>query len=137
MRWTINIPGQPQGKGRPKFVRATGRAYTPKGTAEWERSAAMIARAAWSRAPLDGLVVVEVQAVFARPKRLLRKKDSAARIPCDVKPDIDNVVKCALDALVMAGVLRDDKQVFRVMAEKMFAGKTEGPCVEITIQSEG
>ena len=41
----VVIPGQPVGKGRPKFVRATGRAYTPKGTAEWERSAAYGANA--------------------------------------------------------------------------------------------
>ena len=134
MSWTINIPGQPVGKGRPKFVRATGRAYTPKGTAEWERSAAMLARAAWGRAPLDGLVTVEIVAVFSRPKRLLRKKDPTERIACGVKPDIDNVVKCALDALVMAGVMRDDKQVFRVVAEKLYAGKSEGPCVEIRIE---
>jgi len=130
----VTIPGQPQGKGRPKFVRATGRAYTPKGTAEWERGAALIIRNAWMRAPLDALCSVTITAVFARPKRLLRKKDPHDRIPCDVKPDIDNVIKCALDALVMAGALRDDKTVWRVNAEKYFAARDEGPAVIIRLE---
>lgn len=130
----VVIPGQPVGKGRPKFVRATGRAYTPKGTAEWERSAALLIRQAWQGAPLDALCSVTITAVFTRPKRLLRKKDPAERIPCDVKPDIDNVVKCALDALVMGGAIRDDKSVWSVKAEKFFTSKEEGPAVLIRVE---
>ena len=128
------IPGQPVGKGRPKFVRATGRAYTPKGTAEWERSAALILRNQYNGAPLDECVTVDVVAVFSRPKRLLRKKDPQERMPCDVKPDIDNVVKCVLDALTMAGVLRDDKVVWNVRAKKLYASKTEGASVEVRVE---
>jgi len=128
------IPGQPVGKGRPKFVRATGRAYTPKGTAEWERGAALILRNAWMKAPIDALCSVTITAIFSRPKRLLRKKDPDERIPCDVKPDIDNVVKCALDALVMSGVIRDDKTVWRVSAQKLYAARDEGPAVMITLE---
>ena len=132
--YKVTIPGQPVGKGRPKFARATGRAYTPKGTAEWERSAALIIRNSFNDAPIDDMTTVTVTAVFARPKRLLRKKDPEGRVPCDVKPDIDNVIKCALDALVMGGALRDDKKVFRVVGSKFFAGKSEGPSVEIIVE---
>jgi Holliday junction resolvase RusA-like endonuclease len=132
--YKVTIPGQPVGKGRPKFVRATGRAYTPKGTAEWERSAALIIRNSFNDAPIDDMTTVTVTAIFARPKRLLRKKDPEGRVPCDVKPDIDNVIKCALDALVMGGALRDDKKVFRVVGSKFFAGKSEGPSVEIIVE---
>ena len=128
------IPGQPVGKGRPKFVRATGRAYTPKGTAEWERSAALILRNQYEGAPIDECVSVEILAVFSRPKRLLRKKDPESRMPCNVKPDIDNVVKCVLDALTMAGVLRDDKVVYEVRAKKLYASKTEGASVEVRVE---
>ncbi len=130
----VVIPGQPVGKGRPKFVRATGRAYTPKGTAEWERGAALLIRQAWNAPPLDSLSSVTIIALFARPKRLLRKKDPIERIPCDVKPDIDNVVKCVLDALVMGGALRDDKTVWCVKAEKLFTSKEEGPAVLIRVE---
>ena len=132
--YKVTIPGQPVGKGRPKFIRATGRAYTPRGTAEWERSAALIIRNSFNDAPIDDMTTVTVTAVFARPKRLLRKKDPEGRVPCDVKPDIDNVIKCALDALVMGGALRDDKKVFRVVGSKFFAGKSEGPSVEIIVE---
>ena len=132
--FTVMVPGPPQGKGRPRFVRATGRAYTPRGTAEWERSAALIMRNAYSGAPIDDAVQCTVVAVFGRPARLMRKKDAEGRIPCTVKPDIDNVVKCVLDALSMAGVLRDDKVVWKVVAEKLYASKTEGPSVEVTLE---
>jgi Holliday junction resolvase RusA-like endonuclease len=45
------------------------------------------------------------------------------------KPDIDNIEKCLLDALVMAGVLRDDKTVCDVRKKKRYSSKVEGPSV--------
>lgn len=131
----VTIPGQPVGKGRPKFVRATGRAYTPKGTAEWERSAAYLFRSEYDGAPVDGALSVTIIAVMQRPKRLMRKKDPEDRIPCLTKPDIDNVVKSALDALVMGGVIRDDKTVWKVSSEKLFTSKTEGPCLRVVVET--
>ena len=133
LKATFTIPGEPQGKGRPRFSRATGRAFTPKGTAEWERGAAFVIRSDWGRAPIDSPVVAKVTAVFSRPGRLLRKKDPDGRMPCTKKPDVDNVVKCVLDALTMGGALRDDKVVWKVCAEKLYASKDESGCVEIEL----
>jgi Holliday junction resolvase RusA-like endonuclease len=126
------IPGAPIGKGRP---RAGIRLYTPKRTADWEGSSALIMRNAWMSAPSDDLCSVEVVAVFPRPKRLLRRKDSEHRLWHGSKPDIDNVCKCALDALVMAGVIRDDSQVVELTARSVYASKSEGPCVEVRLAS--
>ena len=43
------VPGSPIGKGRMRGTVAGGhvRLYTPKKTADWERSAALLARNAW------------------------------------------------------------------------------------------
>ena len=133
----VVIPGSPIGKGRPRGTAAGGfvRLYTPKKTADWERSAALIARNAWMDAPLDKCAIeVEVVAVFHRPKRLMRKKDPECRVPHISKPDIDNVLKCALDMAVMAGVMRDDSLVSKVSASSYYSSKLVGPCLEFRMR---
>ena len=139
MSWEFNclIPGAPIGKGRPRATTQGGyvKLYTPKKTADWERSSALIIRNAWMRVPSDDLCRLEVLAVFSRPKRLLRKKDPEERIWHGSKPDIDNVCKSAMDSLVMAGVLRDDTQVVFLTARSVYASKSEGPCVVIRLSS--
>tara|TARA_R110000824_G_scaffold107223_2_gene253277 strand:- start:111 stop:401 length:291 start_codon:yes stop_codon:yes gene_type:complete len=86
-------------------------------------------------APSEDYCKLEVVAVFPRPKRLLRKKDPEERMWHGSKPDIDNVVKSVADSLVMAGVIRDDTQVVELSARKVYATKSEGPCVEIKLSS--
>ena len=139
MSWEFDclIPGPPIGKGRPRAAQVGGhvRLYTPKKTADWERSSALIMRNAWMRAPSDDYCKAEIVAVFSRPKRLLRKKDSEQRLWHGSKPDIDNVCKSVLDSLVMAGVMRDDTQVVFLVARSVYASKSEGPCVEIKLSS--
>ena len=131
------IPGPPIGKGRPRATTMGGhvRLYTPKRTADWERSSALIIRNAWMSAPEDGYCSAEIVAVFPRPKRLLRKKDPSHRLWHSSKPDIDNVCKSVLDSLVMGGVIRDDTQVVRLVADSVYASKSEGPCVEVRLSS--
>jgi Holliday junction resolvase RusA-like endonuclease len=139
MSWEFEclIPGPPIGKGRPRATKMGGhiRLYTPKKTADWERSAALLARNAWMRAPSEDYCRLEVVAVFSRPKRLLRKKDPEERMWHGSKPDIDNVVKSVADSLVMAGVIRDDTQVVEIHARKVYATKSEGPGVEVRLCS--
>ena len=139
MSWEFDclVPGPPIGKGRPRAAKMGGhvRLYTPKKTADWARSSALIMRNAWMRAPSDDLCKAEIVAVFSRPKRLLRKKDPEARMWHGSKPDIDNVAKSVLDSLVMAGVIRDDTQVVFLTARSVYASKSEGPCVEVKLSS--
>ena len=139
MSWEFDclVPGPPIGKGRPRAAKMGGhvRLYTPKKTADWERSSALIMRNAWMRAPSDDLCKAEIVAVFSRPKRLLRKKDPEARMWHGSKPDIDNVAKSDLDSLVMAGEIRDDTQVVFLTARSVYASKSEGPCVEVKLSS--
>ena len=139
MAWEFEclVPGPPIGKGRPRASSMGGhvRLYTPKKTADWERSAALLARNAWRRGPSDDLCRADIVAVFSRPQRLLRKKDPLQRIYHGSKPDIDNVAKSVLDSLVMAGVIRDDKQVVELCIRSVYASKEEGPCVEGRLSS--
>jgi len=109
--------------------------YTPQKTADWERAAALLMRNAWQDAPSEDLVIVEIVAAFHRPKRLLRKKDPEHRIWHGSKPDIDNVAKCVLDAMVMAGVIRDDSQVVDIHARSVYVSKSEGPGLHVRMKT--
>lgn len=130
------IPGPPIGKGRPRGTSIGGhvRLYTPQKTADWERAAALLMRREWRNAPHEGLFAFEVDAVFPRPKRLLRKKDPEGRVWHGSKPDIDNVCKCALDAAVMAGVVRDDSRCVHLVATSVYASKSEGSSVVVRMR---
>lgn len=127
---TIIVPFV-RGKGRPRFVRATGRAYTPDATTE-----AMAAiRAAWTyttdeRAPKGTPVSVTIMTTRplpkSRPKRVKREPDV-------VKPDADNIAKCALDAL--NGIAwDDDTQVTRLNVMKLdrFDGAREETTITVS-----
>ena len=147
---TLSIPGEPVAKGRPKASVWAGRVHmrTPEKTATWEAGASMLMRNAWGgQAPLAVPVVVEVQAVASRPMAMLPKamggSAPASRPPPEdrcwrqTKPDGDNVIKAVADALVKAGVLRDDVHVVRWVVESRYAALGEGPAVEVVVRGVG
>ena len=129
------ILGEPVGKGRARAAVVAGRArlYTPAKTASWEQSAAQVMRKLWAQAPYEGPVHLVILACSSRPKRLLRKKDPDGRMLRPTKPDVDNVAKAVADAMVKAGVLRDDVQVTTLTARSLYVARDEGPRVEVSI----
>lgn len=138
-KFTVSIPGDPIGKGRPLGSIRGGRVHmrTPAPTAAWESRAAWLCRSEWKKPPMEGLLAVAVHAVTPRP---INRPDD---IPSDVwrsgsgvlrviKPDVDNIAKAALDALVLAKVIGDDSQVALLTASRMMAAAGEDTRVEIT-----
>ena len=144
---SVRIPGEPVGKGRPRVAVRNGRAhaYTPAATASWEARAEWHMGSAWGahRGPEEGPVSVRVLALKSRPKALLPKDQGGTapksrppvvtRTVRTTKPDGDNVIKAAADALVNAGVLRDDVQVVRWEAWSLYPalGEEAGVIVEV------
>ena len=135
MTWTITIPGDPIGKGRPRATTIGGKArlYTPKRTLSYEKVVSMAANAL---PVLNGPLSVTVEAVKTRPKNRPKWASKAAwatgyRLVCPVKPDLDNVVKAILDGLRLKF---DDKQVCRLIAQKVCAAEGEGPHVVVTVR---
>jgi Holliday junction resolvase RusA-like endonuclease len=133
----VEILGPPIGKARPKSARIKtkeGRVfthtYTPTKTSEWEQAAAFLfknqLRMVTERVQLIvGPVVLKVEAVADRPKRLYRKKDPEGRIWRETIPDGDNVLKTVGDALDKS-VLGNDKQVVSWSIRGCYAAKYEG-----------
>lgn len=139
----VTIPGEPVGKGRPRFgvVAGQARAFTPKKTSTWEGNAAALLANHWHIGPLDEPVTVTVYAVGARPKgqipsprKLVADPSLARRLWRVTKPDGDNVLKCVGDALVDAGVLRDDTRIVDWRCFSLVAALDEGPSVRIVLE---
>lgn len=129
----FTIPGPAIGKGRPRFSRKSGAAFTPAKTRNHEAFVRMLAVAAMEgeydvgkpgaeHKPFDKPCALIVQIFCTIPPSWPKAKREAAKanIIRPGKPDIDNVIKSIGDA--MNGVVyTDDNLIYRVEATKMFA----------------
>ena len=127
------LTGQPIGKGRPRFTRQ-GRTYTPAKTKAYEMRLAAAASDKMVESNLDpitGPCKVHVMAQFEVPKSWTKKRTEAAwRGQVNPgRPDIDNVLKIALDAL-NGVVFEDDAQVHYVSAAKRYGD----PMLIVTVE---
>lgn len=133
MTITVTIPGEPVGKGRPKFTK-TGTAYTPPKTRTYENKVAFLYKVAAKGRKFQRHVpvAVEIRAYYEIPqsdsKRQRERKLSGTIMPCK-KPDIDNVVKAVLDA-INGIAYEDDAQVVMISASKAYS---ERPRVDMCV----
>lgn len=134
------LAGPPVAKGRPRFGRdAAGKAvaFTPLKTRDYQALLRAAARRAMAGAPpLEAPLRVTVRAFLAIPSSFSRKRAAAAErgelLPA-VRPDLDNLVKLALDACNKV-VFRDDALVVELVARKLYA--TE-PRLDIEVEPVG
>ena len=130
----IELAGEPQGKGRPRFVRSTGHAYTPAATRSYETTLRLAAQEVMAgRIPIDGPIDVEVLACMPIPASWSMIKRSGAiqgKIKPTSRPDVDNLVKM-LDAFNEI-VWRDDKQVVSCRVAKIYSEK---PCLRVEVRA--
>lgn len=123
----IRLAGEPQGKGRPRFARATGRAFTPAATRSYESALRLAAQDAMGEhPPLEGPLFVTLTASMPIPASWSKKKQAAALaggIWPETKPDADNLLK-TIDALNEV-VWRDDKQAVVATVVKIYSARPE------------
>lgn len=121
----IRVPGKPTGKGRPRFVRATGRTYTDAQTVSAEQRV----QAAWNAAGQprlpDGPLAFELTIVIARPQTHYKRDGSLSatgeRSAWPVrKPDCDNALKLTFDAL-NGCAYRDDVDIVHAWVVRRWA----------------
>ena len=137
MTVTFTIPGQPQGKGRPRVGRigTAARMFTPAKTVAYEGLIAHAAQSAMAGRPMfEGPVVVDMELHCQVPASWSKKKQAAAlagELLPTTKPDIDNVVKAVFDGC--NGVLwRDDVQAYRLSVVKRYSAM---PGVVVTAEA--
>ena len=121
----IKAQPRPHAARRGNFVTI----YNPKTADAWKQSVRSFFKVSKSLKELETLnepLTVRLNFYFKRPKshfnikRELRKGQSKAHIQ---KPDIDNLVKAVLDAIVDEGIMKDDKLITELYATKKWVNE--------------
>jgi Holliday junction resolvase RusA-like endonuclease len=135
----ITIPGPPVPKGRPRTVvnaKSGVHTFTPDRTREWESKATahlLRARVPKVKPGIPLWLHVEFAGRWA--------KGEAGPIFDVSRPDVDNVVKIAMDALAPSAknktawtrILGDDAQICALSAMKRTLGDDEDPFVRLVL----
>jgi Holliday junction resolvase RusA-like endonuclease len=131
----ITVPGEPKGKGRPRFSRVGTftKTYTDAKTKIYEEKIASAARLQmYPHEPLEKPLSVTLILHVGVPKSYSKKRTTDCLTGKEwptKKPDVDNVAKAFLDA--MNGIVyKDDVQVIRLHVYKKYSIE---PHVHITI----
>jgi Holliday junction resolvase RusA-like endonuclease len=107
----IFIPADPKAKQRPRMTRG-GHVFTPKQTVDAETHIKRTVANVYQDRPYEGAIQFELIVWLAKPK-------SAKREHPTTRPDIDNFLKLACDAL-NGLIWCDDSQVCIALAEKAY-----------------
>lgn len=134
----FTVPGEPQGKGRPRFSKTANyvRTYTPANTASYENLVKVEYQRLYGTARFadEELLDMRIFAFFAIPKSASKKRKAQMQkniLRPVKKPDFDNIEKIIADSL--NGVAyRDDTQIVDAIVRKFYS---EIPRVEVFIRT--
>ena len=135
IRYEFTIPGNPVGKGRPRFTR-TGFAYTDKKTASFENLVRLAFTDKYPDAtPTEKAISLKILSQFSVPQSWPKKRRLAAlanMIFKKSKPDLDNLIKSVSDGLNTVA-WKDDSQIYELYARKSYS---DTPQTQVVIQVE-
>ena len=126
MQICFEVPGQPRGKGRPRFARRGNfvKTYTDAKTVGYEDQVRIYARQAMGnseplKTALEAFIYVRLPVPQSYSKKRTEACLSGLERPCK-KPDLDNIVKSYMDG--MNGIVYvDDSQVVEIHTTKVYA----------------
>lgn len=113
---TFSVNGTPRPQPRPRLVKGRVVSVADDNAKRWISSVESSARLAVANKP-DTSGPLEIQMVFRMPTP--RKERHGA--PHTFKPDVDNLAKLALDAMMRAGLIKDDSSVSSIVARKVWS----------------
>jgi len=120
---TVVISGEPVAKGRPRMTRR-GFVYTPAATRKFEAHGRLAAQLAMDgRPPIAAPVRAEITIDLPVPASWSGKRRDAAlrgEVRPTTRPDADNYIKAALDAINEI-VVPDDCLIVEISATKRYA----------------
>ena len=127
MRVDFVVPGEPQGKGRPRFSSRVGRTFarTPEATVVYEN----LIRVEYERQCYghryddSDMLSLQVIAHYGIPSSASKRKKQdmvTGKIRPTKKPDADNVLKVVADSLNQIAY-RDDAQIVNVQVAKFYS----------------
>lgn len=115
----LNIEGNPRPQPRPRFVRGRVIATADANAKRWKD---LIQSAAKLAVEAHGQIQVAAVAAVLRFD-LPTPKAARHGLPHTFRPDADNLAKLALDAVMAAGLLKDDAVVSTLVVTKTWAEK--------------
>ena len=124
----LRLDVTPVPKGRPRATK-TGRIYTPKTTADYERR---IARLVGHLPAQLGALGLRADFILKRPART-PKYITGRFMKAGSRGDIDNYIKALLDGCQRGGVVPNDAAVTEVHSTKVYAALGEEPHIELSI----
>lgn len=135
-RVEFTIPGEPKGKGRPRFAR-TGkyvRTYTPQDTVNYENLVKLEYQNSCGDVffDKDTAVYMQVFAYYSIPKSASKKKQQEMiehRLRPLKKPDSDNILKAICDGLNGVAYV-DDTQIVDTVIRRFYG---EIPHVDVAL----
>ncbi|THG87089.1 RusA family crossover junction endodeoxyribonuclease [Pseudomonas sp. A-1] len=137
----FTVPGEPQGKGRPRIGRVGqhARMFTPAKTVAYEGLVALAAQEAMQgRDMITGPVLIELHILHGVPQSMSKKRKAMALagelLPMK-KPDTDNVLKAICDGC-NGVVWKDDVQATDGVFRRRYS-ETPGVRVRIVPLMEG
>ena len=132
--WSWTALAEPKGQPRARATAWGGkpRMWTPSSADAFKNAVAVGAREAVPAElqPLDQPWALTVVFYLPRPKRLGKRDDTP---PHTAKSDLDNLCKAALDAIVGAGVARDDAPMWELHARKVYCEYGDAPRAEFRL----
>ena len=130
----VELPGPPKGKGRPRFSRKSGTAYTPTTTRRYEAALRAAGQEAMGDSPpLEGPLRVIVEALMPIPVSWPKKRRSAAlagETYPTTTPDWENIAKCCDGLNSVCWV--DDRQIVDGRVIKRYSAE---PCLKVYVES--
>lgn len=126
----VEIPGKPRSQGSMALWSGSDgkeRAKYPQHTVAHRNLAIGLIRQVWgSRDPYFGPVALDAVFFMPRPMSHFGTGRNAGQIKSSASPhpitlgrnDIDKMVRLVCDALAIAGVIKDDSQIVRILAVK-------------------
>ena len=132
----FTIPGEPVGKGRPRFNTRQGRAVTPEKTARYETLILLEYQAQCRGIKFrDGdMLDLQIEAFYGIPQSKSKKQKALmleGKIRPTKKPDFDNIAKIVADGLNEVAY-HDDAQIVDCMVRKFYSNQ---PRLVVTIRT--
>ena len=118
------VHGKIQGKGRHRVNTRSGKCFTPESTRNYEQYIKLSYLQKYGQPILlEGALRAELKAYYEIPKSTSKKQQQLmleGKVRPTTKPDADNILKLALDALNSLAY-KDDKQVVEANVNKYYA----------------
>ena len=133
--FTLDVPGVPIAKGRPRMARS-GHVYTPQKTRDYEDQIRLAAAVRLiGKKPTERPVIVHFAAFFEPPKSYSRTRRTQLFTSGGhhaIKPDLDNLLKAATDAICGEnGAIADDKQIIEISCFKTYTEQNAGISIDV------